>query len=127
MDDVLDKFPTVGFQASPPSASGDTLVDDRGATETIHTNTWLHICQAPARGQGDEEHPGFLLEAQVAQRDRSAGANCSGSGIVDLVPQLHWLAAKHPLRQASTIGFNLSSESTIFNAPIALSAPTEPL
>lgn len=61
LDDVLHELRPVGLQPLPFLCAADALVSDALAAELICTELGLHIREASAGRERDEEHPALVL------------------------------------------------------------------
>ena len=62
LDDVLHELRTVGLNATSLFLGVRAHVGDGLAAELVLADARLDVCQLPAGGQGDEQHPALYLE-----------------------------------------------------------------
>ena len=66
LNDVLNKFRAITFDAFPFLCGSDAFVGNGFATETIFTDTWFHVGEASAGRKLDEKHSTLIKELDPA-------------------------------------------------------------
>ena len=74
LDDILHELRTVGFDPFPFPAGADAEIRDGLPAETVFTEAGLHIGQAAAGGQRNEQHAGT-----AGKRQRRKSRQLTGS------------------------------------------------
>ena len=89
MDDVLHELRSVGLQPLPFLCAADTLVGDTLAAELICTELGLHIREASAGRERNEEHPALVAELDAADLAVHVILHGIHSCPVDIPPEPH--------------------------------------
>ena len=89
MDDVLHELRPVGLQPLPFLCAADALVSDTLAAELICTKLGLHIREASAGRERNEEHPALVAELDAADLAVHVILHGIHSCPVDIPPEPH--------------------------------------
>lgn len=89
LDDILNEFWTVRFDAFPFLGRSHTFIGDGFPAEAVLSNLGLHVGELPAGREGNEEHPAFVLEADAVHGCADTFFDRGLYGIVNIPPELH--------------------------------------
>jgi hypothetical protein len=89
LNDVLDKFGAIRFDALPGFCASDAIVADGFSAEAVLSKPWVDIAEPSSRRQGDEEDAVLVGELDAADLRPDVLPDSCFDRLIDSSPELH--------------------------------------